>query len=545
MALNFKAITVLLLCCAVGGYFLYTTGRNRKEVNVSKETAKSLLTLHGRRALGRTNLGQQQQEQQQQPQQQQQQRWELEQQQQRDRQQQLQQQQQQQSQQQPEQQPQENQNRGKQQAATTLPTTIATTTRPVFKTTTRPVFNTTTRPPLRMATAPRGNRTTVTSLNRGRWNKTMGGVKQRLNYKRNRPVPMTPDNATYFSMMPKWIRQCEKFYLDIGSGAGLTVKRLINPSKYRGNRLTKYHEEKFGSEIQTYGKKEFFSSHLCVLGFEPRSGLYRKLMQLENDYRWMGYQVHFFNFAVSDKDEHIRVPIVSSKQRFVPLTMMKHPYISVGGLKTKSAKLSGIITKVLKAKPISMIRINIGGDEFKVLNDLLSQGLLCSDRIELILVQLRNLGVAKQPNQNDNAAKKAEFDDFMKRVGEQTCKPTKIKEFNEKTFALRSRDGETLVQRLGPNGPKRGGLNAMGKTRLGGAFNGGVPQNPAGGENANVNLNANVGDKRGVNREGRMREGRMREGGMRAGRIARQDNQRMGREGVLGRQTNRDRRAAA
>ena len=531
MALNFKAITVLLLCCAVGGYFLYTTGRNRKEVNVSKETAKSLPSLHGRRARGRTSLEQQQlQQQQQQPQQQQ--RWELEQRQQRDRQQQ----QQQQSQQQPDQQqqPQENQNREQQQVVTTLPT-IATTTRPVFKTTTRPVFNTTTRPPLRMATAPRGNRTNMTSSNRGRWNKTMGGIKQRLNYKRNRPVPMTPDNATYFSMMPKWIRQCKNFYLDIGSGAGLTVKRLINPSKYRGNRLTKYHEEKFGSEIQTYGKKEFFSSHLCVLGFEPRAGLYRKLMQLENDYRWMGYQVHFFNFAVSDKDEHVRVPTVSSKQRFVPLTMMKHPYISVRGLKTKSVKLSGIITKVLKAKPISMIRINIGGDEFKVLNDLLSQGLLCSDRIELILVQLRNLGVAKLPNENDNAAKKAEFDGFMKRVGEQTCKPTKIKEFNEKTFALRSRDEETLVQRLGPNEPKRGGLNGKGKTSLGDAFNGGVPQSPAGGENANENLNANVGDRRGVNREG----------GMREGRIARQDNQRMGREGVLGRKTNTDRRAAA
>ena len=93
-------------------------------------------------------------------------------------------------------------------------------------------------------------------------------------------------------------------------------------------------------------------------------------------------------------------------------------------------------------------------------------------------------------------------------------------------------------------------MNAKGKTSLGGAFNGGVPQNPAGGENANVNLNANVGDKRGMNREGGMREGRMREGGMREGRmregrIARQDNQRMGREGVLGRQTNTDRRAAA
>ena len=531
MALNFKAITVLLLCCAVGGYFLYTTGRSRKDVNVSKETVKSLPSLHGRRTGGRTSLGQQQQQQQ---------RWELEQQQQRDRQQQLQQPQQQQPQQQPEQQqqPRENQNREQQRAATTLPTTIVTTTRPVF-------FNATTRPPLRMTTGPRGNRTIKTSLNRGRWNKTMIGVRQRLNFRRSRPVPMTPDNATYFSMMPKWIRQCKKFYLDIGSGAGLTVKRLINPSKYRGNRLTKYHEEKFGSDIQTFGKDDFFSSRLCVLGFEPRSGLYRKLMQLESDYRWAGYQVHFFNFAVSDKDEHVRFPTVSPKQRIVPITMRRNPYISVGGLKTKSVKLSGIITKVLKAKPISMIRINIRGDEFKVLNDLLSQGLLCSDRIELILVQLRNLGVAKQPNNNDNAAKRAEFDEFMKRVGEQTCKPTKIKEFNEKTFTLRSRDDETLVQRLRPNEPNRNALNVKGMKRLGGGFNGGVPQNPAGGENAKVNMNVNMGEKGGVNREGGMRERRMREGGMREGRIARQDNQRTGREGVLGRQANTDGRGGA
>ena len=127
-----------------------------------------------------------------------------------------------------------------------------------------------------------------------------------------------------------------------------------------------------------------------------------------------------------------------TKQQWTPLRMTKHPFISVGGLKTKSVKLSGIINKVLKAKPITMIRINIGGDEFKVLSDLLSQGLLCHDRIELILVQLRNLGVAaKQPNDNSNAAKKTEFDEFVKRVGEQTCKPTKIKEFNEKSFTLK------------------------------------------------------------------------------------------------------------
>ena len=80
-----------------------------------------------------------------------------------------------------------------------------------------------------------------------------------------------------------------------------------------------------------------------------------------------------------------------------------------------------------------------------------------------------------------------------------------------------------------------GGVNREGGMRMGqrqgqGAFNGGVPRGPAGGEIANV------GDRGGVNREGGLREGRITTG---------QDNQRMDREGVVGRQMNTDRRGTA
>ena len=175
-----------MLRCWWGTFCTPAEGKGKRWKSARK-TARSLSRLHGRRAHGRTSFSQQQQQQQSQ---QQLQKWELGRQQHRDLQQQLQQpqQKQQREQQQEQQQSHEYQNREQQRTVTT---TIVTTT--ILD------ISSTTRPPSRIVTAPRGNKTINISKNRGRWNKTMGGVRQRINYKRYRPVPMTPDNATYYS----------------------------------------------------------------------------------------------------------------------------------------------------------------------------------------------------------------------------------------------------------------------------------------------------------------------------------------------------------
>jgi len=74
---------------------------------------------------------------------------------------------------------------------------------------------------------------------------------------------------------------CVHVYLDMGSNIGVQIRKLYEPSKYKGATILPLFEKYFGSD----------RSVVCAVGFEPNPAHEDKLKNLEKTYRACGWPV--------------------------------------------------------------------------------------------------------------------------------------------------------------------------------------------------------------------------------------------------------------
>lgn len=106
--------------------------------------------------------------------------------------------------------------------------------------------------------------------------------------------------------VPKWLPECRHIYMDLGSNIGVQIKKLFEPEKYpiikdTQARVMELYTQEFGKP----GLRKKNNSRLCALGFEPNPKHYQRLKYLERTYNDKGWNVHFFPFVVSNKDEPV------------------------------------------------------------------------------------------------------------------------------------------------------------------------------------------------------------------------------------------------
>ena len=107
-------------------------------------------------------------------------------------------------------------------------------------------------------------------------------------------------NISYYGYIPPWLPECEDIYMDLGSNIGVMVRKLFEPERYPGSKITNLFYKTFNHLARTGSKPG-----LCALGFEPNPKQYRRLQDLERNYTKRGWNAHFFPFAISDQDEMV------------------------------------------------------------------------------------------------------------------------------------------------------------------------------------------------------------------------------------------------
>ena len=92
-------------------------------------------------------------------------------------------------------------------------------------------------------------------------------------------------------------------------------------------------------------------------------------------------------------------------------------------------RLAHFIKTVLKDVEIPLVKMDIEGEEFAVLRDMASEGLLCQLRIHTILVEFHPTPFG------GNVTKCREAGKALKRlINQQRCRVTKIEEFDDETY---------------------------------------------------------------------------------------------------------------
>ena len=92
-------------------------------------------------------------------------------------------------------------------------------------------------------------------------------------------------------------------------------------------------------------------------------------------------------------------------------------------------RLAHFIKTVLKNVQIPLVKMDIEGEEFGVLRDMVSEGLLCRNHIGTILVEFHRTPFG------GNVTKFREAGKALKGlINQQSCKATKIVEFDDESY---------------------------------------------------------------------------------------------------------------
>ena len=78
------------------------------------------------------------------------------------------------------------------------------------------------------------------------------------------------------------------------------VRKLFEPERYPKSKSRDLYKTSLNHLVRNGSK-----AGLCALGFEPNPKYYKRLQEMETNYTKKGWKVHFFPFAIFDRDETV------------------------------------------------------------------------------------------------------------------------------------------------------------------------------------------------------------------------------------------------
>ena len=238
---------------------------------------------------------------------------------------------------------------------------------------------------------------------------------------------------------PSWLSKCTDVYLDIGSNIGVQIKKLFEPEKYNYTKLNKKKKVILNKVLNLYTdafglprKRNKKFSGLCALGFEPNPKHQAILKKLEISYSTKGWKVHFFPYAVTNKNTFLTFYSNQRNQVDDGASLYKTNKIKKQ-FTVRSISLSDFIKNHFKNVQIKLVKLDIEGSEFEVLTDLLLKGMLCQEQIKTMYVEFHDSILKK----NSYTLKYKSSGDLMKKIqSQQTCNCTKILVIDDESFSF-------------------------------------------------------------------------------------------------------------
>ena len=189
----------------------------------------------------------------------------------------------------------------------------------------------------------------------------------------------------------KFVSGCKFLFLDVGSNRGTHIRKLFEPHLYKTAPYLKIFKAMFGNA--SFRSQPSSVTGLCAIGFEPNPRWAQRFTQIEKAYHTMGWKVKWLRKGVSnratnitfwsdDADEYNTDAGFSSTFR----GGKTHVWVPVP---VQTLVFAELLEKIHLTIPESkkLIKMDIEGSEYEVLEQMLEKQLLCKTRIDTISIE--------------------------------------------------------------------------------------------------------------------------------------------------------------
>ena len=180
-------------------------------------------------------------------------------------------------------------------------------------------------------------------------------------------------------------------YIDLGSNIGVQIRKLFEPSKYPNATILNYFTDTFGDEHER-------RRSTCAFGFEANPKHMNRLQLIEKTYLSKGWVTSFQNKVVHNVDNKTMQFYTKDHSRYQDWGASLNNPLLVGKDKkdvTHYDVFSIDIARWIKALLAThnpngkvLVKMDIEGAEFQVFPHLLKNGLLCSNIISAIIMEV-------------------------------------------------------------------------------------------------------------------------------------------------------------
>jgi len=193
----------------------------------------------------------------------------------------------------------------------------------------------------------------------------------------------TPANAPDYGH-PSWLGSCSSIYLDVGSNKGVQIRKLFEPELYPDSMALPIFTKAFGAPSERC--KPATESGICVLGLEPNPQHQDRLKKLAAAYQNYGWRVNFYFMAGSTKDGQVSFTGNGGGADIAAhLTLLQWEDVPV-----RAIDLASFIQS-LPARSVKLMKMDIEGEEFNVVDRMAEKGALCKDVVQTAFVEVHNV----------------------------------------------------------------------------------------------------------------------------------------------------------
>jgi len=184
------------------------------------------------------------------------------------------------------------------------------------------------------------------------------------------------------------VQHCQKYYIDMGSNIGVQIRKLFEPIYYPNAPVLNLFSEYFGTQNMNSS-----SAKTCAIGFEMNPVHTDRLKTLESIYNKCGFSTKIYTETAVSTTSKEMTQFWSDNDfynhEWGASAMHKWPDQKGNTMQVNSIDISDFMLKhVIPYASTIVGKMDIEGQEVKILPDLLASGAMC--HIDLIFIELHD-----------------------------------------------------------------------------------------------------------------------------------------------------------
>ena len=246
----------------------------------------------------------------------------------------------------------------------------------------------------------------------------------------------------------KFVSGCKFLFLDVGSNRGTHIRKLFEPHLYKTAPYLKIFKAMFGNA--SFRSQPSSVTGLCAIGIEPNPRWDPRFTQIEKAYQTMGWKVKWLRKGASNRATNITfwgdADGNTTDYGFSSTFRAGKTHVWVP-VPVQTLVFAELLEKIDLIIPESkkLIKMDIEGSEYEVLEQMLEKQLLCKTRIDTLSIEwhLSKLMKKYKVKFDPETIQKYQRIEQRLRKGDSCseAEPTKVIELDDESFSL---DGKPL-----------------------------------------------------------------------------------------------------